>query len=573
MEVANVDVRTGAELVVESLHRLGVDTVFGVPGDTGVDLYDAFAGQQAVRHVLARDERHAASMADVYARCTNAVGVVEVSSGGGVTFVVGGLGEPFAASIPLLLITSDIHTGSRNTGALTEIDQERLFGAVTKWRRTVRTAAEIPDVINEGYRAAMTGRPAPAAVIIPEDILAQKVEGVRCEPRGHVHQPDEVDGDATERCAATLAGARRPAIVAGGGVHTAQAWPELAGLVERLGIPVATTIQGKGAYPEASALSLGVVGANGARDYANEYLSDADAVLFVGTRANATDTNGYSSPTRDTTVFHIDIDAERAGRNYPGSTPLVGDAKRLLELIAGAAPAPPAERTPALRDWIAQKRRDWERARDRHDVAAEPGLISSHQVFRTVRDLFDDEEIVVVSDCGTPTPYLGAYWETTTGRKVILARGHGPMGFAVPGAVGAALACPDRQVVCFTTDGSLAMSCGELETAARLNLPIRFIHLSNNSLGWIKMLQHLYFGRRYHGVEGSTADPVPIAAGFGVPATRAHSAEEFRDILSLHRERSGPTFVDVHVPDQTVEVPPVAPWHAALEGSAERPVY
>lgn len=573
MESANGDVRTGAELVVDSLHQLGVSTVFGVPGDTGVDLYDAFSRQQAVRHILARDERHAASMADVHARCTNTVGVVEVSSGGGVTFVVGGLGEPFAASIPILLITSDIHTGSRNTGALTEIDQEQLFTAVTKWRRTVKTAAEIPDVISEGYRAAMSGRPAPAAVIIPEDILAQKVEGVRCEERDHARPQDDVDTNATAACGTTLAGVQRPAIVAGGGVHMAQAWPELAELVERLGIPVATTIQGKGAYPERAPLSLGVAGANGARSYANEYLASADAVLFVGTRANSTDTNGFSSPSRDTAVFHIDIDAERAGRNYPGSTPLVGDAKRLLGLIVEAAPAPPGERTAVLRDWIAQKRRDWDQARERQDVAVQPGLISSYQVFRTVRDLFDDEEVVVVSDCGTPTPYLGAYWETASGRNVILARGHGPMGFAIPGAVAAALACPEQQVVCFTTDGSFAMSCGELETAARLQLPIRFIHLSNNSLGWIKMLQHLYFERRYHGVEGSTADPVPIATGFGLPAVRAHSGKEFHDILSLHRQHSGPTFVDVHVPDQTAEVPPVAPWQAALEGSKERPVY
>jgi acetolactate synthase-1/2/3 large subunit len=565
---------TGADLVVRSLQRLGVDTVFGVPGDTGVDLYDALSRQQSIRHILARDERHAASMADVYARRSNRVGVVEVSSGGGVTFVIGGLGEPFAASTPMLVITSDIHTGSRGSGALTEIDQVLLFKAVTKWQGTAERPIDIPAVIDAAYEAATTGRPSPVVVVIPEDVLAGRVDGGQpsAMPRTS-SSPRVIETAALGDCASALATAARPAVVAGGGVHLAQAWTELAALVEGLGLPIATSIQGKGSYPETAAWSLGVAGANGARDYANEYLASADVVLFVGTRANATDTNSYQSPSRAAQVFQLDVDPARAGRNYPGSTALVGDAKQLLETMVRVGPIGPEGRTIELRQWISDKRKQWQEDHYASMHPAEAGLISSFEVFRAVRRVFGDGDAAVVSDCGTPTPYLGAFWETTTaGRNVILARGHGPMGFAVPGAIGASIAT-DEQVVCFTTDGSFAMSCGELETAARLRLPIRFIHLSNNSLGWIKMLQHLYFEGRYHGVDGSTADPVPIATGFGVPACRAASADELAKILSWQRTVSGPTFVDVRVPDQTVEVPPVAPWQATLSGTGERPVY
>jgi acetolactate synthase-1/2/3 large subunit len=362
--------------------------------------------------------------------------------------------------------------------------------------------------------------------------------------------------------------------VVGGGIHTGAAWSPLRRVIDGFGVPVATSIHGKGAYPETGPWALGVAGANGARDYANEYLATADVVLLVGTRANSTDTNGYLSPPREAEVYQIDIDAARAGRNYPGATPLVGDASVLLTALADLAPAELPARCAESLDGIQTERSSWNAQMEARIGTFGTGVLSSYAVFRAVRQQYRDADVRIVSDCGTPTPYLGAVWETEIAeRNVILARGHGPMGFAIPGAVGAAIANPDREIVCFTTDGSFAMSCGELETAARLSLPIRFIHLSNQSLGWIKMLQHLYFGQRYHGVEGSAADPVPVAMGFGVPAIRAHTLLDLQDALDRDRSSQGPTFIDVHVPDQTVEVPPVAPWHAALLGDSQRPVY
>jgi acetolactate synthase-1/2/3 large subunit len=566
--------RSGARLLVDCLAAAGVRTVFGVPGDTGVDLYDALAASAEVRHVMARDERHAAKMADAYARCTNTVGVVEVSSGGGATFAVGGLGEPFASSVPVLLISSDVHSGSRGTGALTEIDQEQLYAAVTKWRLRVTRASQIPGAVAQALAAASSGRPAPVALIVPEDILAAPAAGRPLATRTALPATRRRPPDAELRpLVEALTAAGSPVIVAGSGVHLSEAWDELAALAERGGIPVASTIHGKGAYPDTARWSLGVVGANGGRDYANAYVSQADVVLLVGTRANATDTNSYTSPPRGgPAIYQIDIDAERAGRNFPDAVGIVGDAKatlaRVLELL-------PSQRDPA-RDAVAEQlvrlRENWRARPDTHG-ALEDGHVSARAALRAVAS-HAPSDLVVVADCGTPTPLLAADWYARrAGRSVLIARGHGPMGFAIPAAVGAAFAHPERRILCVTTDGSFAMACGELETVVRHQLPITFLQLTNGAYGWIKMLQHLYFGRRYFGVDLGPVDAVTVARGFGIQSARVASVAELERRVADSWGSSGPVYLEALVPEQLDELPPVAPWVAAIEGDAHRPVY
>jgi acetolactate synthase-1/2/3 large subunit len=246
-----VKASTGADLLVECLVRLGVSTLFGVPGDTGVSFYDALYKRTGdIRHVLARDERNAAYMADAYARLTRTAGVVEVSSGGGSTYVVGGLGEAYAASVPVLLIASDIPVASRGSGALTELDQRALFSAVTKWHGLVESAASLPRLLTEALRQATLGRPAPVVLVIPEDVLDEHV-GLDLDDRHTTTRkfttPLErptAEAGSVSRAATLLASASRPAVVAGSGVHWSGAYSSLAALVEHSGIPVATTIHG-----------------------------------------------------------------------------------------------------------------------------------------------------------------------------------------------------------------------------------------------------------------------------------------------------------------------------------------
>ncbi len=566
---------SGADILVEALIHAGVRVVFGFPGDTGVALYDALerrAGQ--ITHVLARDERAAASMADAYARATNQVGVVEASSGGGATFLVGGLGEPWAASVPMLVITSDIHRSSRGTSAITEVDQQKLFSAVTKAQWVVEEAGDMAQRVADAVQLAHAGRPGPVSLIIPEDVLDEVGRADWAPTRlGSAAQPSPI-GVEEERflaaAASALGAARRPALLLGSGIHLSGAYGAVRRLAERTGAAVATTIHGKGAFPEAHPLSLGVVGANGARDYANQFLAEAEVVLMVGTRANSTDTNGFSSPPRQgCQVFHVDIDPDRAGRNYPGSHALAADATRVLDELSRRAAPVSAERRAATERWILAERARFEGQRE---MPPRVGL--------SPRDLVDllhqqyASHAVVVGDAGTPTPYLAAYWATGGGRReVILPRGHGAMGFALPAAVGLALAEPDRPVIALTTDGSFGMACGELDTIARLHLPILILHLSNGSLGWIKALQHFYLDRRYFGVDLKPLDAVKIAEGFGLAAERAATLDAVRRAVAEAEEGRVPLFLDVPVPEEFDYLPPVAPWAAALVGAAGRPVY
>lgn len=566
---------TGAAILVESMCDAGITTIFGVPGDTGVGFYDAlYAASDRIRHVLARDERHAATMADVYARCTNQIGVVEASSGGGVSYVVGGLGEPFASSVPLLVITSDIHRNSRETGALTEMDQDLLFSAVTKWRAVATSAAEIPRLLTDAIAAATSGRPGPVSLILPENVLDEHAR-VTIYPTAVTipRTRPSADNEEIARAVDALRNASRPAIVAGSGVHLSAAWAELTALAEQCDIPVATTIHGKGAIAETDPWSLGVAGANGAREYTNEYLAAADVVLLLGTRANATDTNSYQSPPRaGVTIIQNDIAGDRAGRNFPGSIPLIGDTKVVLQQLHTALVTNDVAQRHHLRQWIADHRQDWQLSTQDTPIM-DSAMLNPRDVIRTIWNLVGGETIII-ADPGTPTPYVAAYWETTVAaRTIIIPRGHGPMGYAIPGAIGAAFAFPGRPIVALTGDGSFAMACGELETASRFNLPIIFVQFTNGSLGWIKMLQHLYTSQRYFGVDPGPIDAVAVARGMGVdamrPTTLDHFAEMFQESLNLKK----PVYIDVCVPHQIELVPPVAPWEATLAGKGGRPVY
>lgn len=566
--------RTGAEILAEALISAGVDTMFGVPGDSGITFYDAlYARRDRIRHVLARDERSAASMADSYARLCNRVGAVEASSGGGATFLVGGLGEAYAASVPILVITSDIHVRSRGTGAITEIDQMKLFSAVTKWQATVESAGDIPRLVREALEAATTGRPAPVSLVFPENVFDETanvaVQSASCTLGG---QRPAADQAAAKRVAGDLAAAVHPVIVAGSGIHLSAAWQVLRAFAETYGVPVATTIHGKGSFPERHPLALGVVGGNGARDYANAYVASADWVLFVGTRANSTDTNGFASPPREGSrrIAQIDLDPARAGHNYPEATALIGDARTVLEqLLAVGGPAREDRRKKIARHVEAQ-RSTWE---DDNLHAGVPYGIEPRAVIQTIQAKSPSGS-VVVADAGTPTPYLAAFWQCpTAARSVVIPRGHGAMGFAVPAAVGAAVARSDARVLCFTTDGSFAMACGELETVSRLGLPITFIHFSNDSYGWIKMLQRLYEGERYYGVDFTHVDADVVAKGFGLAAYRVATLSELEEVISANADNRAPIFIDVVTPPETELHAPVAPWAATLAGEPGRPIY
>lgn len=570
----------GADVLAEALIGLGVDTIFGVPGDTGVVFYDALHDvPEKIQHVLARDERHAAAMADGYARVSGRVGAVEVSSGGGTTYVVGGLGEAMASGVPILLITSDIHRSSRGSGALTEIDQLALFSAVTKHSAVVERASDIPAMAADAVRLAADGRPGPVALIFPEDVFDELVERETLD-LSHVAsrlvevpaRRESADPDAVTDAARLLGAAERPAVLAGSGVHSSRAWAELAELAEVAAVPVATTIHGRGVIADTDNWALGVVGNNGGRPYANDYVASADVVLLVGTRANATDTNSWQGPARQgTTVIQIDIDPARAGRNFPDALRLVGDAKVVLQQILAELPKAAEEVRNERAEQVVTARDAWLELRS--DAQLKPGQLHPRDVVELVDQTLGGTA-TWVADPGTPTPNVATYRQIrAAGRDVIIPRGHGPMGYAIPAAVGICAARPGQPVVSVTADGSFAMACGELETVSRFALPILYLQFTNHSLGWIKMLQHLYLERRYFGVDPGTIDAVKVAEACGLRAERVSNLERLRELVTEFRHDPHPLYLDIEVPHMIDVLPPVPAWQTALDGHAERPVY
>ncbi|MGW3952318.1 thiamine pyrophosphate-binding protein [Streptomyces sp. NPDC004752] len=571
--------RRGCDALVDALVAAGVTTLFGVPGDTGVALYDAlYRRMDDIQHILARDERHAAAMADAYARSGNRVGVVEVSSGGGTTYAVGGLGEAYAAGVPVLLITSDIHAGSRGTGALTEIDQVALFSAVTKWTRVAQSADELPELVARALKEAVSGRPAPVALIVPENVLDEPTEVRPAHDAAAPTLPAErpaAPADAVAEAARLLSQARRPAVLAGSGVHISGAWETLEQLADALGAAVATSIHGRGAVRGDCPWSIGVVGNNGALPGANALMRQADTVLLVGTRANATDTNSWTGPARSgVPVIQIDIDPARAGRNFTGALALPGDADTVLhQLLDAVTPIDDTERAHRLMAVRAVGAPSAPASRPAGAEAQADGQLLPDEVVRIVCDGLP-ADTPALADPGTPTPNVAVYWrQHRAGRTVVVPRGHGPMGYAIPAAVGVAMARPGTPLVSFTADGSFAMACGELETVSRLGLPVLFVQFTNHSLGWIKMLQHLYTGQRYFGVDPGTIDAVAVAAACGVEAYAVRSTGELAVHVADFAARPRPLYLDVEVPHMIDYTPPVPAWDRGRAGNAERPVY
>lgn len=566
-----------AAALVDGLVRAGIDTIFGLPGDTGIALYDALYFRTAhIRHVLARDERHAVAMADAYARITNRVGVVEVSSGGGTTYAVGGLGEAYASGVPLLIITSDISMASRGTGALTEIDQVALFKAVTKAQFVVEHAEALPGTLQTALRETVAGRPAPVVLIVPEDVLDDVLvrppedTGASLPPIKAPWSRPAADLGSLDDAVRRLSQASRPAALVGGGVHVSSAYAELADLATALGVGVATTIHGKGAIADTHRCALGVAGNNGGTAGVNAYLAESDVVLLVGTRANATDTDGFTAPSRDSDVIAVDIDADRVGRNYPNSLNLIGDAATVLAQLSSKVAPVTADELEHRSKLIALARALY---RPEPIVQLDPDMILASDVIRTVQALCPADTIVTV-DPGTPTPNIANHWRVNeVGRRILIPRGHGPMGYAVPAAIGAAFAHPQSVVVSFTADGSFAMCCGELETIARYALPITIIVFTNGSLGWIKMLQHLYMGERYFHVDPGPIDAVAVARACGLAARRVATLDDLGKACSESIANRQPTLIDVRVPHVIDVVPPVPAWHRALDGDNARPLY
>jgi acetolactate synthase I/II/III large subunit len=558
-----------AEAIVRILSDSGVRHIFGLPGDTSMELYDALYRHREIEHILTRDERSAGFMADAYARISGRLGVCEGPSGGGATYVVPAVAEAQGSSSPVLSFTTDTPVSQDGRNVLTEMDQEALFAAVAKWSHRIKSPDTVADVIRRAIRLATSGRPGVASIILPEDILESEMSD---EPLYGL--PDLItcpsarlrpDPESVTRAADLISNAERPIIIAGGGVRSSGAWDELTMLAESMNIPVATSVNGKGSISEESPVSIGIVGGNGARPYANDTLREADLMVLIGTRTNSVTTLNWTLPSKGhINVVQVDVDPAQVGQNYRADASIVGDAKLALRDLLEAVD---------LRTSLVQNRKAWlaelaNRKQDYFDQAEAKAAESSQpikpqRVFSTLRRVLDPET-VIVADPGTPTPFTGAEYPLKyAGRYTAIPRAHGGLGFAIPGVVGAHYGAGGKRVIGLTGDGSFGFSVGELETISRLDLPIPIIHFNNSEYGWIKELQHLFHGERYFSVDFNRVDYAAIARGFGLEAVQVTDPDDVEQAVRNALDSGKPWFIDVVSESPLTETPPVATWQAA----------
>lgn len=526
--------RTGGEWVVEALTREGVRHVFGIPGVHNLAIYDALLRQSAIAHVLARHEQGAAFMADGYARASGTPGVVVVTSGPAATNTITPLAESYSGSIPVVVIMSDIASGlvGRDLGALHEVaNQIDCFRPVTRWAEALSDAAAIPATIAGAFELLRTGRPGPMAVSIPNDLLAARVEAT-LPPRSGAGRPPCHVADL-ELAARLMRDAERPLIVAGGGVIAAGADTELTALARRLQAPVVTTVSGRGAISERDPLWHSVLPDRRATAGA---LAAADLILAVGTKL------GHRSMEKlgagigaEQTLIHMDVDASVIDRQYKARLAIVGDARDgLAGLLAALEPH--------------EARPGWDRAR-LAALRADAGPRFTREVADAIgalRRALPDDTIVVNDQTGL-TYWMEYKFPVLAPRTFLYPTGSAVLGYAVPAAIGAKLACPDRPVIAIAGDGGFMFSVAELATAVKYRLRIVFLVVNDERFGAIKYLQETFYAGRWGEADLTNPDFVALAHAFGAGGERLPAIDALPGAIARALATDGPTLLELRL--------------------------
>lgn len=554
----------GAEAMVRMLEAHGVTHIFGLCGDTTLPFYDAMLTlDHNITHVLTRDERSAAYMADGYARVTGKVGVCEGPSGGGATYILPGLIEANESSYPVLAITTDISVASYGKYPLTEVDQEALMRPLTKFNTVIKTADHIPRMVRGAFRAMTTGRSGAAHLGLPYDVQYHPVDegDIWADPKHQTYPayPTGPEPGAVDAAVEAILSSKNPLIVCGGGVVIAGAMASLDQIARRLDIPVATSISGKGSLADDHPQSLGVVGSNGGTDETWELMEAADLVVFMGCRAGSTTTSRWTAPKPGARIVHFDNDPMTIGANYPTEVGVVGDLRLALEQVVARLDA----LNPDVGFGGAAKVADCKArkfAKFAALAASDESPIRPERVIDALNRLLP-HDATVVSDPGTSCPYYSAFSQSTQpGRRYITNRAHGALGYALGASLGAWYGRPQSKVVAMMGDGSFAFSCGELETVVRSGAPITYIVFSNASFGWIKASQYADKDARYYNVDFNRTDQAKVAEGFGVKAWRVTNPADLDEALCAALAHDGPTLIDIATQALEEAAAPVMRW-------------
>ncbi|AVY96944.1 MULTISPECIES: acetolactate synthase large subunit [Lelliottia] len=545
---------TGAQLIVHLLERQGISIVSGIPGGTVLPLYDALSQSTQIRHVLARHEQGAGFIAQGMARTQGKPAVCMACSGPGATNLVTAIADARLDSIPLICITGQVPSSMIGTDAFQEVDTYGISIPITKHNYLVRDIAELPQVISDAFRIAQSGRPGPVWIDIPKDVQTAEIDiETFPEPGGRAPAP-EFSAQSVQDAAAMINAAKRPVLYLGGGaINAAEQVREFA---EKANLPTTMTLMALGMLPKAHPLSLGMLGMHGARS-TNFILQESDLLIVLGARFDDRAIGKTEQFCPNAKIIHVDIDRAELGKIKQPHVAIQGDVG---EVLAQLIPQTHATDNAEWCDLVAQLQQEFPSA-----IPTEGDPLSHYGLINAVASCVDDSAIIT-TDVGQHQMWTAQAYPLNRPRQWLTSGGLGTMGFGLPAAVGAALANPDRKVICFSGDGSLMMNIQEMATAAENQLDVKIILMNNEALGLVHQQQSLFYKQ---GVFAATypgmINFMQIAAGFGLHTCDLNAAEDAQAALQEAISRPGPALIHVRIDPEQKVYPMVPPGAANTE--------
>jgi acetolactate synthase-1/2/3 large subunit len=532
------------DAIIECLKAEGVDAMFGIPGGANLPTYDAIY-DGGITHIHCRHEQGAGHAAEGYAKASGKVGVALGTSGPGATNLVTAIADAQMDSVPTVFITGQVRTDLLGTDGFQEADITGITLPIVKHSLQIQDPREIPEAIHSAFHIARSGRPGPVLIDIPQDLSRADIN---YSPVDQVklpgYQPTTEGNTKQIRLAAkALANARRPVMYTGGGVVLGDAAKELREFIASDRFPVTSTLNGIGAYPADGEGWLGMLGMHGTRT-ANYAMDEADLICAIGARFDDRITGKLSEFAPRAKFIHIDIDPAEISKNVPAHIPIVGDAKKILPKLMREYRALETDTTrldgwwQRLNGWLEKYPLTYEDSTD-SEIKPQYMIEAMAQVAPNA---------IITSDVGQHQMWAAQRFPFTRPRQWLNSGGLGTMGFGLPSAIGAKVACPDQDVICLAGDGSLVMTCQELATAVAHKIPVKVFLMNNGVYGMVRQWQELFWDRRYSSIDmGNTPDWVKLADAFGATGMRVTHKDEVTDAFKTALETEGPVLVDVQV--------------------------
>ncbi|WP_124979439.1 biosynthetic-type acetolactate synthase large subunit [Nonlabens xiamenensis] len=552
---------SGAEAIIKCFLAEGVDTIFGYPGGAIMPFYDKlYHYQDQLKHILTRHEQGATHAAQGYARISNKVGVAVATSGPGATNLITGLADAMIDSTPMVCITGQVASHLLGTDAFQETDIVGISTPVTKWNAQITKASDIPTVLAKAFYIAQSGRPGPVLIDITKNAQFEELDFAyaKCHSIRSYQPVPETDSSSLQAAAELINAAQKPMIVWGQGVILGEAEKEFKAVVEKTGIPAAWTILGASALPTSHPLNVGMVGMHG--NYApNMLTNECDVLIAIGMRFDDRVTGDLKRYAKQAKVIHFEIDPAEVHKNVFADVPVLGDVKNTLAAIM-----------PLLQE---RKHDEWhQNFKKLHAIEIEKvikedlepsseGLTMAEVIAQVNKE--SEGKAAIVSDVGQHQMAACRYAQFQYTRSNITSGGLGTMGFALPAAIGAKLAAPDREVVAVIGDGGYQMTIQELGTIFQTKVPVKILVLNNEFLGMVRQWQQLFFDKRYASTEMTNPDFVKIAEGYQIPAKKVTRREELAQSIKEMMEAKTSYFLEVCV-EKEANVFPMIPTGASV---------